>query len=92
MNPFDEHFFEKYVKEGDQMLRVCHRHIVRIIDDVLIILFFFAVVPAFFYFNGSFGLANLDFKYFEAYAAIIYLFLLYRIFNWYNDVWVVTEE
>lgn len=74
------------------MLRVCHRHIVRIIDDVLIMLFFFAVVPAFFYYNGSFGLSNVEFKYFEAYMAAVYLFLLYRIFNWYNDAWIITES
>jgi hypothetical protein len=29
--------------------------------------------------------------YFEIYLIIIFLKLVYDIFNWYNDVWIITE-
>lgn len=93
MNKFDELFFSKYVSEGTELLFVCHRHVTLIIDRIFLILFFGVFLPAFFYYNDSFTLRELvPFSYFEGYLAAAYLYLLYSVFDWYNDVWLITDR
>ncbi len=93
MNKFDEIFFSKYVSEGAEMLFVCHRHVTLIIDRIFLVLFFAVFLPAFFYFNDSFSLrSSVPFLYFEGYLAAVYLYLLYAVFDWYNDVWIITDR
>lgn len=93
MNKFDELFFTKYVTEDAELLFVCHRHVTLIIDRIFLILFFGVFLPSFFYFNDSFSLRELvPFAYFEGYLAAVYLFLLYSVFDWYNDVWLITDH
>lgn len=93
MNKFDELFFSKYVSEDAEMLFVCHRHVTLIIDRIFLVLFFAVFLPAFFYFNDSFSLrASVPFLYFEGYLVTVYLYLLYSVFDWYNDVWIITDR
>ena len=93
MNKFDELFFSKYVTEDAELLFVCHRHVTLIIDRIFLILFFGVFLPSFFYFNDSFTLRELvPFSYFEGYLAAVYLYLLYSVFDWYNDVWLLTDQ
>ncbi len=93
MNRFDELFFTKYVPEGRELLFVCHRHVVCIIDHIFLVLFFAVFLPAFFYFNDSFGLRTLlPMWYFEGYLAAAYVYLVYSVFDWYNDVWLITDR
>ncbi|MFZ3232627.1 MAG: PH domain-containing protein [Patescibacteria group bacterium] len=93
MNKFDELFFSKYVTEESELLFVCHRHVTLIIDRIFLILFFGLFLPSFFYFNDSFTLRELvPFSYFEGYLAAVYLYLLYSVFDWYNDVWLLTDQ
>lgn len=93
MNKFDELFFSKYVTEESELLFVCHRHVTLIIDRIFLILFFGVFLPSFFYFNDSFTLRELvPFSYFEGYLAAVYLYLLYSVFDWYNDVWLLTDQ
>lgn len=33
----------------------------------------------------------MPFLYFETYAVALYFFLIYRVFDWYNDVWLITD-
>lgn len=89
---FDELFFAKYVKIDDEVVEVCHKHPIWIIDDILIWMFFWVILPSFFYYNNSFDLKNLvEFIYFEWFIVFIYLILMYKIFDWYNDSWIITS-
>lgn len=93
MNKFDELFFSKYVTEDSELLFVCHRHVTLVIDRIFLILFFGVFLPAFFYYFDSFSLRELvPFGYFEGYLAAVYLYLLYAVFDWYNDVWLITDQ
>lgn len=93
INYFDEIFFRKYINEEDEVLDVCHRHLVKIVDTIIIWVFFWAILPSFFYYNNSFESRDLiPFIYFEAYLFITYTYLIYSIFDWYNDVWIVTNK
>lgn len=93
INYFDEIFFSNYIKEDDEVLDVCHKHVITITDTIIIWLFFFVILPAFFYYNNTFNLHNLvPFIYFEIYMFLVYFILIYKIFDWYNDVWIITER
>ena len=93
MNYFDQKFFLQYLREGDELLFVCHKHIALIIDHILAILFLGLLLPGFFYYNDSFSLQSLiPFHIFEWYVAALYIYLLYTVFDWYNDVWLVTDQ
>lgn len=93
MNKFDELFFWKYVRDGDEPLEVCHRHVILIIDTMIVWMFFGVIIPAFFYYNNTFQLQQLiPFMYVEWYLILIYIILMYKIFDWYNDVWILTDR
>lgn len=93
MNQFDELYFTKYVKEGDELLFVCHRHPILIIDNILLWCFFAVAIPAFLYLQNSFGIATALPSYgFELYLIGVYLCLGYAVFDWYNDVWLITNR
>ncbi|MDD5377317.1 MAG: hypothetical protein PHH16_04360 [Candidatus Gracilibacteria bacterium] len=92
MNYFDQVFFSKYLREGEELISVCHRHPLLIIDRIIVTLFVGLALPTFFYYNNSFSLQTLvPLLYFEIYAVALYLFLIYKIFDWYNDVWLITD-
>lgn len=92
MNYFDQVFFGKYLRDGEDLVFVCHRHPLLIIDRIIVALFLGLALPTFFYYNDSFSLQTLlPFLYFEIYAVALYLFLVYKIFDWYNDVWLITD-
>lgn len=93
INYFDEIFFWKYLVTEEEVLDICHKHVITITDDIILWMFFWVILPAFFYFNNSFNLQiYVDFLYFEIYLFLIYIFLIYRIFDWYNDVWIITNK
>jgi hypothetical protein len=83
MNQFDTLYFAKYVGEWDELLFVCHRHPILVIDEVILWTFF----------GGLVQIADLiGVMYFQIFLITVYLGLLYQIFNWYNDVWVLTRR
>lgn len=93
INYFDEIFFSNYIKQEDEVLDVCHKHVVTILDTIIMTMFFFIILPTFFIYNNTFGLKDLiPFLYFEIYLFAVYIILIYKIFDWYNDVWIITER
>ena len=93
MNKFDSIFFARYVRDGDEPLEVCHRHVILIIDTIIVWVFFGIIIPSFFYYYDSFSLQTLvPFIYFEGWLFLVYLILMYKIFDWYNDVWILTDR
>lgn len=93
INYFDEIFFSNYIKDEDEVLDVCHKHVVTILDTIILWIFFWAILPTFFFYNNSFWLRDIiPFIYYEAYLFIVYLVLIYKIFDWYNDVWIISNK
>lgn len=93
INYFDEIFFSNYIKEDDEVLDVCHKHTVTILDTIIVWLFFWVILPSFFYFDNALHFQDsVPFLYFEVYLFAIYIILIYKIFDWYNDVWIITER
>lgn len=93
MNQFDSLYFQKYLSEDDELLFVCHRHPILVVDNILLWCFFGGVLPIFFYLQNTFGIADLiPTAWFELFLLTVYFSIIYQVFDWYNDVWVITNR
>ncbi len=92
MNKFDSLFFGQYISSEDKIEKVFHRHFFVIIEDMVLWSFFAFIIPAFLYGQNVFGLQEtLPGLYVSLYMIGIYAVLMYKIFDWYADVWVATD-
>lgn len=92
MNHFDFTFFEKYTPEGQEMQHIVHQHWIKILGKIFLLLFLWVLIPVFIYYF-SFRIKNLiPFYVLEVYLFMIYIKIIYDIFDWYNDVWIITNE
>lgn len=92
MNNFDQTFFNKYVPEWQKIIEVFHRHWVKVIDDIILSLGLGVLIPVFLYYNLLFLQEYIEFKYLEIYLIFIYIIVIYKIFDWYNDVLILTNN
>ncbi|MDD3793937.1 MAG: hypothetical protein PHI37_03935 [Candidatus Gracilibacteria bacterium] len=92
MNKFDQNFFSKYVPEGQEMIEIIHTHPIGILNGLLVKISLLAILPAMFYYNSISIQTIVPFYILEIYLIIVYIKLIYDIFDWYNDVWIVTNE
>lgn len=94
MNNFDSLFFRGYIGADSEIKQVFHRHIFVIIEDILLWTLFGLVIPAFLYANDLFSLrTSLGSElYAYGYIFLIYGILMYKLFDWYVDVWIATEN
>lgn len=92
MNKFDINFFSKYIPEWQELVTVIHTHPVTILKWLFVKLSLFAVIPAVFYYYSITIQELIPFYFLEVLLIIVYIKTMYEIFNWYNDVWIVTNE
>jgi hypothetical protein len=94
MNNFDSLFFRGYIGADSEIKQVFHRHIFVIIEDILLWTLFGLVIPAFLYANDLFSLRTVlgSELYAYGYIFLIYGILMYKLFDWYVDVWITTEN
>lgn len=93
MSNFDTLFFEQHIAPNETIERVFHRHIFVMVEDIVVWLFFGILVPGFlFYYNVFEVRTHTDPTWVYAYLFLIYFTLLYKIFDWYLDVWIATNE
>ena len=92
MNNFELKFFRKYVPEWDEMLGVVHEHWLKIVDNVLVLFGLFSVIPSFMYYNSYRLQEWIPFYFLEIYLFLVFLKLIYDIFDRYNDVWIITSS
>lgn len=92
MNTFDKIFFSRYITSREEIKWVLHKHIIVILTPVILTVFFLVIIPSFIYSQDLLNIKHyLEFKYFLLYIVLVYLYLIYIIFDWYNDVWIVTH-
>lgn len=92
MNSFEQHFFKKYIPEWLEIKWVIHEHIVVILDKLILWLSFWAIIPSFLYYQSDALKQLIPFYVLEIYLIIAFIKIVYEIFNWYNDVWIITNE
>lgn len=93
MSNFDTLFFEQHIAPGEKIERVFHRHIFVMIEDLIVWMFFGLLIPVFLFYYDVFQIrTTVDSLWIYVYLFLIYFILLYKVFDWYLDVWIVTDE
>lgn len=92
MNKFDQIFFKKYISEWAEVIDIAHKHIMVIIDNIILNYFFWVILPTFIYYNSLTIQSFIPFFVLEIFILFIFLKNIYDIFNWYNDVWIITKD
>ena len=92
MNSFDETFFKKYIPEGQKIIDVFHRHWIKVIDDIILWVWLWVLIPVFLYYNSLLLQETIEFIYLEIYLLFMYIVIIYKIFDWYNDVLIMTDN
>ncbi|RKW23921.1 hypothetical protein D8B46_02425 [Candidatus Gracilibacteria bacterium] len=91
MNKFEQDFFKKYIPEGQELFHIIHTHPLVVIRNLIVQIILLLVLPiGFFYFSKTLH-KQIPFFYFEIYIFLVFFKIIYDIFNWYNDVWIVTN-
>jgi hypothetical protein len=92
MNKFDRTFFKKYIPEWNEIVWIVHEHFLVILDNIIITLSFWALFPAFLYRESEILNNNIPFLYLEIWLFIVFIKVLYNIFDRYNDVFIITDS
>ena len=92
MNKFDQIFFQKYVTSDVKILSIIHQHLIIIIDKIILNYFFGVLIPSFLYFYSDRAKELVPFFVLEIFLLIMFIKIMYDIFDWYNDVWIITDE
>lgn len=91
MNKFELSFFEKYIPEWQEILWMIHIHFIEIINKIFLWLSMWAIFPSLLYYYSDRLKTLVPFYYLEWFLIIIFIKIVYEIFNWYNDVWIITN-
>lgn len=92
MNSFEEHFFAKYVPEWQKIRGIVHIHWLDIIGKILIGLFLWAFIPSYLYILSERLRDLVPFIALEVLLFLVFIKVVYDIFDWYNDVWIITDH
>jgi hypothetical protein len=92
MNRFDTLFFSQFIPPNESIHKVFHRHFFVILEDIVLWLFFAVLIPSFLYNQDIFSIQSYITHFsFGIYLILIYGVLMYKVFDWYTDVWIATE-
>lgn len=92
MNRYEKMFFSKFIPDWSEVKYVVHEHFVVILDRLIILLILFVFIPTFMYYLSPRINELIPFSYLEIYLILVYIKIIYDIFDWYNDVWIITEK
>lgn len=92
MNKFEASFFQKYISEWQEIKWIIHIHFIDIIAYVFLWLSMWAILPSFMYFYSELIHNLIPFYFLELLLIFVYIKIIYEVFNWYNDVWIVTDN
>lgn len=93
MDRFQSLFFSSYVAPEEEIQHVFHRHFFIIIEDIVLWILFGLIVPGIIYTFNIFSIQlMIQGWHIYAYIFLIYFVLIYKIFDWYCDVWILTDK
>lgn len=92
MNSFETKFFEKYIPEWQKMKDVIHEHWIKIVSNLFLSLSMAVFIPSIVYFYSERLQSIIPFYAFEIFLIIIFIKIIYDIFDRYNDVWIITDK
>ncbi len=92
MNQFEATFFEKYVPEGQKIEWVIHKHVLSILMHIFLWMSMWVILPAFVYYYSGIVQNMIPFYVLEIWLGIMFIKIIYDMFDWYNDVWIISNE
>lgn len=92
LNSFEIKFFEKYIPEGHTIKNIVHQHWIKIVDNLFLSLSMAVLIPTIIYYYSGRIQELIPFFIFESYLIVIFIKIIYDIFDWYNDVWIITDK
>ncbi len=93
MNRFQSLFFSSYIAPDEEIQHIFHRHFFVIIEDIVLWIFFSLFIPGFLYYLNLAHVQDVLLPWhIYTYLFVIYFILIYKIFDWYTDVWILTRE
>lgn len=92
MNKFESNFFKKYIPEWLEIKWIIHSHFIEIYSLVFLWLCMWALFPSMLYYYSERIRDLIPFYYLEWLLIIIFIKIIYDIFDWYNDVWIVSNN
>lgn len=92
MNKFESKFFDKYIPEWHTIKTIIHEHWIKIVNSLVLSFWMAVFVPTMVYYYSGRIQELVPFYAFEIYLIVIFFKILYDIFDWYNDVWIVTDK
>ena len=87
-------FFRRYLSEGDTIRAIFHRHFFVALPNI----FFWLAVPvslvSWWVYKWWYpGILTSPFLWlFEAYLFLLFFIMLYKVLDWYSDVWIMTDR
>ncbi len=91
MNKFEIKFFSKYIPEDDKLLWTIHKHL-SVIFIRLFFLLSITILPSFLFYVSPKIQELIPFYFLEIFLVLIYIKIIYDIFDWYNDVWLISDS
>lgn len=91
MNKFEKSFFSKYLPEWYEIKWVLHIHFIEIFLKIFLWIIMWAIIPSFLYYYSVRIQWLIPFLFLEILLIWVYINIIYSIFDWYNDVWIVTN-
>lgn len=85
-------FYKKHIPEGQNIEAVIHQHWLTVMDSFIIWLSFWALLPSFLYYQSERIRELIPFYAVELLLFLVFLKIVYELFNWYRDVWVITDS
>lgn len=91
MNNFESTFFKKYIPEWQTIEWIIHIHFIEILNKLFLWMSMGAILPSFLYYYSERLKILVPFFYLEGLLVLIFIKVVYDIFDWYNDVWIITD-
>jgi len=84
--------YKKYIPEGQEIHAVIHQHWLTVFDNFILWLSFWAIIPSFLYYQSERLQEVIPFYAVEWFLFLVFCKIVYELFNWYYDVWIVTDH
>jgi hypothetical protein len=84
--------YSKYIPEWQEIEAIIHQHWLTVMDSFILWMSFGALIPSFLYYNSERLRDLVPFSVIELLLFLVFLKIVYELFNWYNDVWVITND
>ena len=85
-------FYQKHIPEWQAIQAIIHQHWLTVIDNFILWLSFWALLPSFLYYQSERLQELIPFYVLEWILFLVFVKIVYELFNWYRDVWIITDH